>query len=98
MSDTVTVVKTVTQLKEPDMYRVVFHNDDYTPMEFVIAILIQFFEKSEEESVVIAQHVHEKGRGIAGTYTHEVASQKVDDVTAVSNANKHPLRVTMEKA
>lgn len=97
MSDISTEVKTKTKLKEPSLYKVVFHNDDYTPMDFVVAVLIQLFEKTQKEAEQIMLHVHTNGRGIAGTYTYEIANQKKIESIRFAQSNQFPLKVTVEE-
>lgn len=84
------------EVKEPGRYRVLLHNDDYTPMDFVTQILVAVFHKSPEEAVHIMLAVHRKGIGVAGLYTREVAESKVRDVTELARAHEHPLRCSME--
>ena len=83
---------------EPDMYKVLLHNDDYTTMEFVVHVLMQVFRKSMEDATRIMFNVHERGIGVCGHYTFEVAETKVDTVTRMARENGHPLKCTMEKA
>jgi ATP-dependent Clp protease adaptor protein ClpS len=89
---------TVVRLKTPKLHNVIFLNDDYTPMEFVLQILIELFNKSTEEAYEIAMAVHKNGRGVAGTYTREIAEQKVADVLTISSANKQVLKAITEIA
>ncbi|MGH1428178.1 MAG: ATP-dependent Clp protease adapter ClpS [Arenicella sp.] len=84
------------KLKKPPLYKVILLNDDYTPMEFVVAILQDIFRLSEEESVQVMLHVHQKGVGICGVYTREIAETKVELVMQAANNNQHPLQCTME--
>ena len=79
------------------MYRVLLPNDDYTPMEFVVFVLEQFFNKSREQATRIMLHVHQKGVGVCGVYTFEVAETKVAQVMDLARRNEHPLQCTMEK-
>lgn len=72
-------------------------NDDYTPMEFVTHVLERFFNKSHEEAARIMLHVHQRGVGICGVYTYEVAETKVTQVIDFARANQHPLQCTLEK-
>ncbi len=88
---------TLDQTREPPMYRVVLHNDDYTSMEFVVEILILVFQKKPEEAVRIMMNVHQKGTGICGVYTFEVAETKVETVHSLARENGHPLRCSMDK-
>jgi ATP-dependent Clp protease adaptor protein ClpS len=85
------------ELKEPDMFRVMLHNDDYTTMDFVVMILEEIFHKSSEESVAIMMSVHEKGMGVCGVYPREIAEFRVGQVTSRAQAAGFPLRCTMEK-
>ena len=86
------------KIKPPSKYKVIFHNDDYTPMEFVVIALIVIFRKSNEEAFRIMMNVHEKGRGIAGgPYSKEIAETKVVRVMDFARQNGHPLKATFEK-
>lgn len=89
--------KTRVQTKKPSMYRVLILNDDYTPMEFVVLILERFFNKSREQATRIMLHVHQKGVGVCGVFTYEVAETKVAQVMDLARRNEHPLQCTMEK-
>jgi ATP-dependent Clp protease adaptor protein ClpS len=79
------------------MYRVLLLNDDYTPMEFVVQVLKHIFRKSQEEATAVMLHVHQKGVGVCGVYTFEVAETKVNQVVDTARRNQHPLQCTMEK-
>ena len=85
------------EVREPSMFRVLLHNDDYTTMEFVVEILITVFNKSPEEAVEIMLNVHRKGIGICGVYTYEVSETKVNIVHVLARENGFPLKCTMEK-
>jgi len=89
--------ETRVKTKKPSMYRVLLLNDDYTPMEFVVFVLEQFFNKSREQATRIMLHVHQKGVGVCGVYTFEVAETKVAQVMDLARRNEHPLQCTMEK-
>lgn len=91
------ITKTATKTKKPSMYKVLLLNDDYTPMEFVIHVLERFFNKSREEATRVMLHVHQKGVGICGVYTFEVAETKVTQVMDFARKHQHPLQCTMEK-
>ena len=85
------------KLKEPDRYRVLLHNDNYTSMDFVVAILCRIFYKATEEATEIMLHVHQHGIGECGIYTEEVAEAKVRQVTIAARGAGFPLKCTMEK-
>jgi ATP-dependent Clp protease adaptor protein ClpS len=91
------VTKTRPKTKKPSLYKVLLLNDDYTPMEFVIHVLEEFFGKSREDATTIMMHVHHKGVGICGVYTFEVAETKVTQVMDFARQHQHPLQCTMEK-
>ncbi len=80
----------------PPLYKVVILNDDYTPMDFVVQVLERFFNKNREEATRIMLHVHQRGVGVCGVYTREVAETKVRQVTIFSGENQHPLQCTLE--
>ena len=92
------VTKTRAKTQKPPMYKVLLLNDDYTPMEFVVLILERFFQKSRDEATRIMLHVHQKGIGVCGVFTYEVAETKVTQVVDFARQNQHPLQCTMEKA
>lgn len=83
--------------RKPNMYKVLLLNDDYTPMEFVVHILERFFSKNRQEATDIMLHVHRRGVGVCGIFTHEVAETKVAQVLDFARANEQPLQCTMEK-
>ena len=85
------------KLKEPDRYRVLLHNDDYTSMDFVVAVLCSIFNKTTQEATAIMLNVHQQGVGQCGVYTHEVAETKVKRVQQAARAAGFPLKCTMEK-
>lgn len=84
------------QLKKPLLYKVILLNDDYTPMEFVVRVLERFFHKNREQATHIMLHVHQKGLGICGVFTRDVAETKVRQVMLYAAENQHPLQCTME--
>lgn len=86
------------EIGHPPRYAVILLNDDYTTMEFVIEVLMRYFRKSHEESLQIMLHVHQKGRGIAGIYSHEIAETKVFQVHELAKSRGYPMRCTMEPA
>lgn len=91
------VVKTRPKVKKPSLYKVLMLNDDYTPMEFVVHVLENFFHKNREQATEIMMHVHRKGVGICGVYTYEVAETKVAQVVDFARKHEHPLQLTLEK-
>jgi len=83
--------------KKPSMYRVILMNDDYTPMEFVVQILMGIFKKTQEEAYHVMMNVHKNGIGVCGIYTFEVAETKVAQVMDAAKRSQHPLQCTLEK-
>ena len=92
-----TLTKKETAIKRPSLYRVVLLNDDFTPMDFVIQILQNIFNKSYEDAQKIMLHVHNHGIGVCGIYTYEVAETKVSLVLDSAKRHEHPLQCSMEK-
>ena len=95
-SKTKTITKT--ELKYPDRFNVIILNDDYTPMDFVTEILKTIFRKSPEDAEAVMLKIHEEGKGVAGTYSHEIAEQKAIETTSQARSQGHPLNCTVEKA
>jgi len=91
------VTKVKPKTKKPSLYKVLLLNDDYTPMEFVIVVLEQFFNKGREDATRIMLHVHQHGVGVCGLYTYEVAETKVTQVMDFARQHQHPLQCTMER-
>jgi ATP-dependent Clp protease adaptor protein ClpS len=91
-------VSTYHDIREPSLYKVLLHNDDYTTMEFVVYVLMEVFHKSVEDATRIMLNVHKQGIGVCGLYTCEIAETKVETVTRMARENGHPLKCTMEKA
>lgn len=85
------------EVREPRMFRVLLHNDDYTTMEFVVSILVEVFRRTPDEATRIMLAVHEKGVGECGVYTAEVAETKVALVHARARREGYPLRCTLEE-
>ena len=83
------------RLQYPSKYNVVFHNDDFTPMEFVISLLVEVFDRSLEQAKDITIKIHETGQAVAGTYYYEIAEQKQQETVVVCRHNGHPLKVTL---
>ena len=90
--------RTRTRTKQPTPYRVLMLNDDYTPMEFVVLCLQRFFRMSVEDATRVMLHVHQKGVGVCGVFSYEVAETKVGQVIDFARQNQHPLQCTLEKA
>ncbi|PCG13635.1 MULTISPECIES: ATP-dependent Clp protease adapter ClpS [Sphingomonas] len=90
--------RTRARTKKPTPYRVLMLNDDYTPMEFVVLCLQRFFRMNVEEATRVMLHVHQKGVGVCGVFSYEVAETKVTQVMDFARANQHPLQCTLEKA
>ena len=86
------------KLEEPAKYHVFLLNDDYTPMDFVVDVLRNFFNKNEEQATDIMLTIHYKGKGLCGTYTAEIAETKVENVVHYAFENQHPLKCVMQKA
>lgn len=86
------------KLARPPLYCVLLLNDDYTPMDFVVEVLVRFFGMTLEKATQIMLQVHTRGRGVCGVYTREVAESKVTQVNEYSRLSQHPLLCTMEKA
>jgi len=90
--------RTRTKTKKPTPYRVLLLNDDYTPMEFVVLVLQRFFRMDAEQATQVMLHVHQRGVGVCGVFTYEVAETKVAQVIEFARQNSHPLQCTLEKA
>ena len=83
--------------EKPSLYRVLMLNDDYTPMEFVVLVLQRFFGHNHEAAQQIMLHVHQRGVGICGVYTFEIAEAKASQVMNFARQNEHPLQLQLEK-
>ncbi len=90
--------RTRAKTKKPTPYRVLMLNDDYTPMEFVVLVLQRFFKMDMEEATRVMLHVHQRGVGVCGVFSYEVAETKVAQVIDFARQNQHPLQCTLEKA
>lgn len=86
------------KVKKPPLYAVLLINDDYTPMEFVIHILIKFFDKTEEQATQLMLQVHEKGQAVCGIFTREIAETKAARVVQYAQEHKHPLQTRIVPA
>ena len=98
-SDSKELVETGTdhQVQEPEMFKVLLHNDDYTTMEFVIYVLMVVFRKQMDEARQIMLNVHRQGIGVCGIFTFEIAETKADMVVQMARQNGYPLRCSLEK-
>ena len=85
------------EVKIPSMYKVLILNDDYTPMDFVIMVLQEIFDKSQQAAVSITLSVHQEGQGICGIYAKDIAMHKSKQVNEVAKAHNFPLKCTVEK-
>jgi len=86
-----------TSVKEPPLYKVILHNDDYTSMEFVVLLLEKVFHKSTAEATRIMLNIHQQGLGVAGVYHKEIAETKVAIVYDLAQKNEYPLKCSIEK-
>jgi ATP-dependent Clp protease adaptor protein ClpS len=98
MADSSTKTKTRTRVKvvQPRLWKVMILNDDYTPMDFVVDVLVRFFRKSEPEAIRIMLSVHQAGVGLCGVYPFEIAETKVDQVEDAAREAGHPLQCMLE--
>ena len=85
------------KVKQPPLFKVLLLNDDYTPMEFVVAVLQTFFSMTREQATQIMLKVHREGMGVCGVYPRDVAATKVEQVIAFSKQHQHPLQCVMEE-
>jgi ATP-dependent Clp protease adaptor protein ClpS len=89
--------RTKPKTAKPALYKVLMLNDDYTPMEFVVLTLQRFFKMTIEDATRVMLHVHQRGVGVCGIFTYEVAETKVNQVLDFAREHQHPLQCTMEK-
>ena len=94
--DDAVVAENKPRLKKPPLYKVLLHNDDFTTMDFVVFILRTVFQRSETDAIRVMMHVHNRGVGIAGVYTYEVAEAKVAKVISLAREYEFPLLASME--
>lgn len=90
--------KTRAKSKKPSQFKVLLLNDDYTPMEFVVIVLKRFFQMDLDAATRVMLHVHQKGVGVCGVFSYEIAETKVNQVMDFAKQNQHPLQCTLEKA
>ena len=91
-----TSVLTRRRLKRPPLYRVIFHNDDYTTREFVVMALMRYFHKTNSEATTLMMQVHTHGKGIAGIYPHDIAHTKRAQVEGLAREHEMPLKLSVE--
>lgn len=87
-----------TKIKEPKRYKVIMHDDDYTPMDFVVEVLIEVFRKEKEDAVNIMFQVHKGGRAAVGIYPYDIARTKIRTVMSLAKDQGYPFRLTLEEA
>lgn len=92
-----TLVRPKEKTKTPSFYKVIIHNDDFTPRDFVVHVLQRFFSKNEQTATELMLQVHHKGFGVAGLYSHEIAETKAFQVNEFAKENNYPLKTTVEK-
>lgn len=92
-----TDLDTIIDIDEPDLFKVVLLNDDYTTMEFVIEILERIFSKTANDATAIMMNIHSIGKGVCGIYTYDIAETKVSRVREISKKSGFPLRAEIEK-
>lgn len=85
------------KIEPPPLYRVILLNDDFTPMEFVVMVIQEYFHKDQETATRIMLQVHIEGKGVCGVFTYDVAATKVAQVIDVARISGHPLQCTMEE-
>ncbi|MCW5637305.1 MAG: ATP-dependent Clp protease adapter ClpS [Rubrivivax sp.] len=95
---TVVAERRVARTKPPSLYQVVMLNDDYTPMEFVVMVLQQYFQRDLETATQIMLKIHHEGRGVCGVYPKDIAATKVELVLTAARRDGHPLQCIMEAA
>lgn len=97
-SDDLDIQEAKPEVKRPPLFKVLLLNDDFTPMEFVVEVLKDFFGMSEEKATQVMLHVHTRGVGVCGVYSKDVAETKVRLVNDHAQTHQHPLLCTMEEA
>jgi len=85
------------EVKEPNMWLVIMHNDDKTTMDFVIMLLVQLFKKNQDEAVQCMLEIHTKGRSVVGRYTHEIAEDKMNTAVRTARGYGFPLEISIEE-
>jgi ATP-dependent Clp protease adaptor protein ClpS len=98
LDESVAVEESRPELKPPHRFKVVLMNDDYTPMEFVVEVLENFFGMDREKATRVMLHVHTRGKGVCGVFSRDVAETKVAQVNEYARHHQHPLLCAMEEA
>lgn len=96
MTQTKTEIRTQAGISYPNRYNVVIWNDDFTPMDFVIQLLVEVFNKSLDQASDITMEIHQNGKAVAGTYSKEIAEQKSHEANLITRHSGHPLNITCE--
>jgi ATP-dependent Clp protease adaptor protein ClpS len=94
--DTTVLERVPQKTKPPQMYQVVMLNDDYTPMEFVVFVIQEFFKKDRETATQIMLKIHLDGKGVCGVFSKDIAASKVDQVAGAAKEHGHPLQCLAE--
>lgn len=89
-------LESIPQLKEPSMYQILMHNDDFTPMEFVVAVLEEFFNMERVQATRVMYQVHTVGKATCGVFSKDIAETKVEQVMEYASRHEHPLRCNVE--
>ena len=95
--DVNTITKEEIKVKKPNLFKVILLNDDYTPMEYVVGLLKKVFNKNQDEAINVMLTIHQKGSGICGIYTLEIAETKANSVMKMAKKDQHPLQCIIEK-
>lgn len=95
-TETTQVTKNEVVIKKPSMFKVIFNNDNVTPMEFVKDLLKAVFKHSDEQALNLTMEIHNNGKGIAGVYTFEIAEQKHNEAVLIARTHGHPLNINIE--
>lgn len=90
--------KTNAKVREPRRYQVIMHNDDYTPMDFVVEILTDIFHKGKEEAIMLMMTVHKSGQASVGTYSYDIAASRIRTASEWAEEEGYPFRMTLEEA
>ena len=95
-TETTQATKNEVVIKKPSMFKVIFNNDNVTPMEFVKDLLKVVFKHNDEQAMNLTMEIHNSGKGIAGVYTFEIAEQKHNEATLIARTHGHPLNINIE--